>query len=132
MAEPQPVIKPTQDFKFGIICEILDMRDATDLLGKELADLITRSVAKTQSFILAPLPNWLILSHKQFDSLLDYTQPMEEGNADGRIFITPYNVMEVDVDLDLDPVGETLDVADPNDPGFDYYGTPQGGRFSQT
>lgn len=110
----QPPVKPTQTFKFEIVTWILDMRKATDLLGKDLSELITRSVFHTQHPILQPLPDWLSLTERQFVSLLDFTEPLEDGGLGGRIFITPFNVMEVDVDLETGPLSdaEALEIGD--------------------
>lgn len=110
----QPPVKPTQTFKFQIITWVLDMRTATDLLGKDLSELITRSVFTIQHPILQPLPDWLMLTERQFVSLLDFTEPLEDGGLGGRIFITPFNVMEVDVDLETDPLSdaEALEIGD--------------------
>lgn len=97
----EKIIRPTHAMRYGRPSIELDMR-SVPLVGRELKEVIFESVAHTQRFIVQELPNWLILSHKQFVSLLDYTQEMH--NTKDRIFITPLNVMEVDVDEDLDPV----------------------------
>lgn len=79
----------------------LDVR-VVPLLGSDLREVIINSVDHTQKFVVTDLPNWLIVSHKQFVSLLDYTQEMHDTKD--RMFLTPLNVMEVEVDENLDPV----------------------------
>lgn len=95
------IIRPNHTMRYGRPAIELDMRGVPEF-GRELKDTILRSVEHTQKFIVQELPNWLILSHKQFVSLLDYTQEMYQTKD--RMFITPLNVMEVDVDENLDPV----------------------------
>jgi len=90
----------------------LDMR-ISPKLGRELRDEIHANVMATQKFLITQLPGWLILSHKQFVSLLDYTTEMYQTKD--RMFITPHNVMEVVVDEDLDPVSPEQAGINPED-----------------
>ncbi len=110
----EKVVRPKQSLRYGRPSNELDMR-GVPLFGKDLVEVIIESVAHTQRFVIQELPNWLIASHKQFVSLLDYTEEMEATKD--RMFITPLNVMEVDVDEDLDHVDM---IGDPDEEGFNH------------
>lgn len=97
----EKIIRPKHTLRGGRPSIELDVR-GVPLVGDELKRVILDSVAHTQKFIVQELPNWLILSHKQFVSLQDDLQEMYQTKD--RMFLTPLNVMEVDVDEDLDPV----------------------------
>jgi hypothetical protein len=80
---------------------ILDVR-VSSKLGYELAEDIVESVGHTQLFIQTTLPDVLLVTQKQFASLQDYTEEM--AHTTDRMYITPYNVMEVKIDRDVDTV----------------------------
>ncbi len=79
----------------------MDVRDVK-LFGADLQRHINEQVRDSQTIIITELPAWLNVSHKQFVSLLDYTSEMHDTRD--RMFLTPYNVMEVVVDESLDTV----------------------------
>lgn len=62
------------------------------LLGRELVDEIVKDVKSTQTFAGYNLPDRLMLTQAQYESIETDT---EELGAEGRMFVTPYNVMEV-------------------------------------
>jgi len=94
-------VQPKQVFRGTILTPVyaLDMR-VSDKIGAELKDEIMASVIATQNIIMRELPSILIVSHKQFISLNEYTEEMYQTTD--RLFATPLNVMEVEVDEELD------------------------------
>ena len=72
--------------------------------GKELVQEIFKTIEDSQRFILAPLPSRLLVTQKQFASLNNYTEEMYATTD--RLFKTPFNVMEVHIDRDIDTVAE--------------------------
>lgn len=82
---------------------ILDVR-VSPKLGRELTEDIVESVAHTQRYVQTTLPDVLLVTQKQFASLQDYTEEMT--HTEDRMFITPYNVMEVKIDRDINTVQE--------------------------
>lgn len=82
----------------------IDIRGLSSKLKKEdLHDIICESVRRTQQpIIVCDLPNWLTMSHKQFVKLLPYTAEMYQ--TEDRMYQTPMNIMEVEVDEDLETV----------------------------
>lgn len=70
--------------------------------GKELAQEIIDAVEWSQKFIKTTLADVLVVTQKQFVSLQDYTESMY--HTEDRMFITPFNVMEVKIDRDVDIV----------------------------
>lgn len=92
------IIRPTTDVQGNVI---LDMRPSNKL-GEELCDQIYASVEHTQKFIQTELPNWLIVTQKQFASLNNYTQEMYD--TVDRLMRTPHNVMQVKIDREVGTV----------------------------
>ncbi len=92
-----PIVRPVK----SLFSNTLDMR-VSPLTGRDLYDEILRSVSRTQTVIQTELPNNLVVSHRQFASLVNFTEEMY--NTTDRIMATPMNVMEVVVDEDLDRV----------------------------
>jgi hypothetical protein len=90
------VVKPTRTLTGAIE---LDMR-VSPLIGRALTLEVAESVAATQRFIVQELPNKLVVNQAQFDSLAGYTEEMY-GTQD-RMFMTPHNVMELEVRRDDD------------------------------
>lgn len=85
----------------------LDMR-VSDKQGSELKQEIIDSVGRSQLFIQTTLPDRLVLTQEQFKSLQDYTEEMY--HTTDRMFITPYNVMEVVIDREINTVQEIENV----------------------
>jgi hypothetical protein len=79
----------------------LDVR-ISPKLGTELADDIRESVEWTQKFIQMTLPDRLIVTQKQFASLVNFTTEMYA--TEERVFITPLNAMQVVIDREVDIV----------------------------
>lgn len=75
--------------------------------GRPLVEKVIKIVGDSQAFILTPLPSVIKMNQMQFNSLVDQAelQDMVEVSAltglfkpsDGKLFYTPYNVMEVKV-----------------------------------
>jgi hypothetical protein len=106
MNAPLPkVIRPKQVYVDGTVFDQLDMRDA-NVFGDDLDQLIRDSVKATQAPLMLTLPNRIILSHKQFISVEKNTQEMDR--TVDRIYLTPMNVMEVEIDQDYQHVSEDL------------------------
>lgn len=97
-------VRPRQVIKYGRPGVSIDIRGFDRNMKKEeLHQAICDSVYHTQHpIIVSDLPNWIIMSHKQFVTLLPYTEEMYM--TDDRMYTTPMNVMEVEVDEDLDTV----------------------------
>jgi hypothetical protein len=89
------IVKPRQTFAHGAVQYELDVRHVPEI-GADLKKVILASVDHTQSVIMMELPSFLVVTKKQYVSLLDYTQQMYESTE--RMFRTPLNVMEVLVD----------------------------------
>ncbi len=85
----------------------LDMR-VSDKQGEDLAAEIAYSIERGQRFIVTTLPDVLVVTQKQFVSLQPYTQAMY--NTTDRMYVTPWNVMEVVIDRDIDIVPEVENV----------------------
>lgn len=101
-----PPIRPTEHFGVdGNMHKVLDMRVA-NVIGDDLNRLIVESVKATQVLHGIDLPDMITLSHKQFISVEKNTQEMDRTTD--RIYITPYNVMEVTVDKDYQTVDEDM------------------------
>lgn len=133
-----PIIKPRQTFKHGILTYELDIRDAGEFQGEDLKKLIFESMKSyTASLILKPLPDWLLLTHRQFVSIMPYTAEMMYTTD--RFFMTPFNVMEIEVDINNDTVqeGEVLETFDPmvlaagQDPSVIETGQVQNSRWAR-
>lgn len=100
-----PIIKPKQTFKHMALMYELDIREYGEITDpKELHQMICDSVNATQFPIMTELPSWIIMTHRQFVALLPYTSEMMDTTD--RFYQTPHNVMEVEVDLETDPVSE--------------------------
>lgn len=97
-------VRPQQVIKYGRPGVSIDIRGFSSKMTKEeLHEAICSSVYHTQRpIIVSDLPNWIIMSHKQFVMLLPYTAEMYM--TDDRMYTTPMNVMEVEVDENLDTV----------------------------
>ena len=97
-------VRPQQVIKFGRPGVSIDIRGFDRKMKKEeLHQAICDSVYHTQHpIIVSEIPNWIIMSHKQFVTLLPYTAEMYM--TDDRMYTTPMNVMEVEVDENLDTV----------------------------
>lgn len=102
-------LRPYESFRKGHRTIELDAR-VTKKQHKELFDLIVESVEWTQKFIQTELPNIIILTQEQFASLNNWTQDMY--SVTDRILVTPYNVMEVVVDREIDTMDEIEEVFD--------------------
>lgn len=79
----------------------LDMRVSPNT-GNELKEEIVHSVKRSQSTLITTLPDRLILTQKQFVSLQDDMQNMDQ--TEDRLYITPYNAMVCVIDRDIDTV----------------------------
>ena len=79
----------------------LDMRHSP-LEGADLKEEIAESVAHTQAFILTELPNWLVITRKQWNSMVDAEDALKLND---NIWQTPLNVMDVDIDTSGDTLG---------------------------
>lgn len=93
------LLKPTQNLNGGT----LDAR-VTKRQGKDLYDLIMKSVERQSKWNVTYLPDRLILTQKQFASLNNFTEAMY--NTTDRMFITPFNVMECIIDREIDTIPE--------------------------
>lgn len=80
----------------------LDMR-ISPLLGDELKVQIAESVAHTQKFIIQELPNLLILSFRQFSSMVSEEDAQKVKD---QIWVTPENAMDMFIDMSEVPTGE--------------------------
>lgn len=101
-----PPVRPEEHFEAdGLRHKTLDMRIA-NVFGNDLNTLIVNSVKATQVFHGIDLPDRVTLSHKQFVSVETNTQDLDYGN--GRLYVTPFNVMEVTIDNDYQHVDEDL------------------------
>ena len=101
-----PAVRPTEHFLGdGVKHKVLDMRVA-NVFGADLHQLILESVKATQLLSGIDLPDIIVLSHKQFISVEANTQNMDY--TEGRIYVTPMNVMEVEVDHDYQHVDDDL------------------------
>ncbi len=69
----------------------LDVTDSKKL-GRELVDEIYQRVKETQKYIMTTLPNELVITTDQFDTINN-----GDSNKKGRLFHTPMNVMDVKV-----------------------------------
>lgn len=91
----------------------LDVR-IVPLVHRELAAVINASVERTQRPIMLELPDQLIVTQKQHASLNDYTEAM--ADTEDRMYVTPFNVMEVIVDRehadDREEVQSTIEILD--------------------
>ena len=74
--------------------DILDITDQKET-GIQLRQVIIEAVRSTQGIVLAPLPNILLMTQKQYDSLLKQQNMIEKYQSTERMYVTPYNVMEV-------------------------------------
>lgn len=92
------IIKPVKAYQPDT--NTLDYR-GVKLYGIDLADSIRESVEATQKPIMLELPNVLMLSHKQFASLVPDAQ---KWNVKNQLFRTPLNVMDVAVDIEMEPL----------------------------
>lgn len=101
-----PIVKPTDVFRHGAIQRQLNIVEYGEITKPaEVHKVIVESVKKTQfPIFLGDLPSWILMTHRQFVELLPYTAEMMY--TEGRIYITPYNVMEVEVLEGADDVGE--------------------------
>lgn len=95
------IVKPTRRPRTDATS--LDMR-ISPKQGIELTEEIYASVADTQKWIVTTLPDQLIVTQKQHAILNSYTEEMF-GTSD-RIYVTPFNVMEVIIDREIDIVPE--------------------------
>lgn len=97
-------VRPQQMIKYGRPGVSIDIRGFNPKMTREeLHAAICDSVYHTQRpIIISEIPNWIIMSHKQFVMLLPYTAEMYM--TDDRMYTTPMNVMEVEVDENLDTV----------------------------
>jgi hypothetical protein len=119
-----PIIKPTETFRGGVIQKQLDLRDVGEFLGEDLHQVIIGSVAATQQWMITELPSFLLLTHRQFVSIMPYTAEMMY--TEDRFYKTALNVMEIVVNIEDDTVheGEVLETFDPmvlaagNEPGL--------------
>lgn len=74
--------------------EELDIRDFPQK-GEALKEEITKAVASTQSVIIRTLPNKLVMTRAQYESLEhDPDLKSFEGTVD-RVFVTKHNAMDV-------------------------------------
>lgn len=128
-----PIVKPKQTFKQNMLQWELDIREYGEInTPAEIHKMIVASVLATQHPIMLELPSWIIMTHRQFVNLLPYTAEMEFTTD--RIYVTPYNVMEVDVDVDTDHVDqdEVLLTEAPEVEAFEQPAAiPSGGRWSR-
>lgn len=72
----------------------LDITDV-QLKGKELIDDIENKVYETQRYAVGFLPDYLILTKKQFEDLATQLKLPNMWDTEDRMYITKYNVMEV-------------------------------------
>lgn len=100
-----PVVRPTKLFQNLENHFVLDMR-AANVTGDKLAELIVDSVEATQLPIVQNLPDMITLSHKQFISVETNTEAMDA--TEDRVYVTPYNAMEVTIDKNYQTVDEDL------------------------
>lgn len=120
----EKIVRIKETTKFGRPAKHLDFR-GIQLYGKDLKKAIDQSAQHTQKFIIQDFPNWLTLSHKQFVSLLDYTEEMHDTKD--RMYIAADErggtlcVMEVDVDEELEKF----------DPGEDKFGDDWSADWSE-
>lgn len=73
--------------------DILDIRDWKQT-GMELKTEISNAVAATQSVVIQPLPNKLIMTQAQYD-MLESDPDLVGVEPKERIYITPHNAMDV-------------------------------------
>jgi hypothetical protein len=77
--------------------DILDITDFKEM-GAELRKVIVEAVRSTQSVVITTLPNIIKMTQKQYDSLLEQQNMVEMYQSTERMYVTPYNVMEVQVE----------------------------------
>lgn len=63
--------------------------------GAALKEYILESVKATQTPIMRPLPCRILMTNEQFIELDDDIESF--GARKGRFYVTPYNVMEVEI-----------------------------------
>ena len=109
IVSPEEII----DIENSMVHVRLDMRKVK-LQHAELAQVIRDSVERTQRPIVRTLPDQLFVTQSQFASLQNFTEPM--ADTEDRMFLTPFNIMEVLVDRehvdDVEAVQETFDLLD--------------------
>lgn len=88
--------KIAETFKYGLIHKELDVRDVDDMPATDLHKVICDAVEATQKPLLTTLPDVILMNHKQYLLALPYTAEMKYTTD--RIYITPFNIMEVEVD----------------------------------
>jgi len=81
--------------------------DATNIKGKgaSLVKAITDVIGDTQNFILTPLPDSLLLTRPQFDSITDFLAHASDYSlisnriaiSEDRLLQTKWNVMDIEV-----------------------------------
>lgn len=74
--------------------DILDIRDWKQT-GEALKTEIGNAVKATQSIIIQPLPNKLVMTRTQYEDLEQDPEMRSFQGSVERIFITPHNAMDV-------------------------------------
>lgn len=94
---PKPiVIRPVK----SLTANTLDFRGVKKY-GHELVESVMKSIEATQRPIMNELPDMLVLSHKQFASLVP---PERAYFTKDQLFHTPLNSMDVYVDTEVEPL----------------------------
>lgn len=83
-------MKPKPPIKDNVL-DITDLKET----GVELMQAIHDAVKDTQSVIITTLPNVLIMTSAQFESLDPYGEIVSTYRSKDRVYITPLNAMDV-------------------------------------
>lgn len=76
----------------------LDITDRKEK-GQELHNIIVLEAKRaSESKLYIPIPNLLLMSADQYDDLNNLSGLQEMYHSDEKMYVTPYNVMEVRVD----------------------------------
>jgi len=74
--------------------QTIDIRDWKQT-GDELKREIDEAVKSTQSVVIRPLPNKLVMTGPQYDMLQADPEMRGFWTSQERVYITPYNAMDV-------------------------------------